>query len=193
MTKTALIVNAGTKFAGKGGTLSTAYAEKAAEILRAAGWNVLETRVDSDWSVKDEVDKVMKADFILAQIPAWWMGAPWTYKRWFDTVFMNVPFGGDGRTHTNPAVNYGRGGHLKGYYMLSTTWNAPRNAFVDPKEFFEGKGIDGVIFPLHKAFQFVGLKPLETFMANDVIKNPTFEADMARFEKTLKANIAKIA
>lgn len=192
MSKNALIVDAGAKLGDQGGTLSKAYADKATEILRAAGWNVMVSHPDSYWVLTDEIEKVSKADFILAQIPIWWMGAPWSYKRWFDLVFMNTPFGSDGRSHTNPAVNYGRGGKLKGFYMLSTTWNAPLNAFVDPKEFFEGKGVDAVLYPLHKAYQFVGFKPLETFMANDVLKNPTFDEDMARFEKALKANLARI-
>ena len=192
MSKNALIVDAGAKLGDHGGTLSKAYADKATEILRAAGWNVMASHPDSYWVLTDEIEKVSKADFILAQIPIWWMGAPWSYKRWFDLVFMNAPFGSDGRSHANPAVNYGRGGKLKGFYMLSTTWNAPLNAFVDPKEFFEGKGVDAVLYPLHKAYQFVGFKPLETFMANDVLKNPTFDEDMARFEKTLKANLSKI-
>lgn len=192
MSKNALIVDAGAKLGGEGGKLSDAYVEKAAEFLRAAGWNVAFSHTDEAWQLEEEAAKVMNADFILAQIPIWWMGAPWSYKRWFDLVFMNTPFGSDGRSHANPAVNYGRGGKLKGRYMLSTTWNAPLNAFVDPKEFFEGKGVDAVLYPLHKAYQFVGFKPLETFMANDVLKNPTFVEDMARFEKTLKANLSKI-
>ncbi len=69
--------------------------------------------------------------------------------------------------------------------MISMTWNAPLEAFTEPMQFFEGKGIDGVLFPMHKTFAFLGMKPLPTFMANDVIKNPTLEADLERFKAHL--------
>ena len=73
--------------------------------------------------------------------------------------------------------------------MISTTWNAPKEAFEDPSQFFEGVGIDGVLFGVHKTFQFLGMQKLPTFMANDVLKNPTHEADFARFKAHLLANI----
>ena len=52
--------------------------------------------------------------------------------------------------------------------------------------FSEVSGIDGVLLPVHKAFQFLGMKPLPSFMANDVDKNPTFEEDRQRFKEHLK-------
>lgn len=94
-------------------------------------------------------------------------------------------------SHANP--NNGRGGLLKGRYRLSTIWNAPLNAFTAPEVFFEGKGIDVVMLPGHKAMQFMGLTPLPTFMANDVVKNPTFEEDFRRFEVHLTAALKKMA
>ena len=45
---------------------------------------------------------------------------------------------------------------------------------------------------MHKAFQFIGLKPMESFMANDVLKNPTHEADFKRFVETVKKNFSAI-
>lgn len=96
-------------------------------------------------------------------------------------------------SHANPDVNDGRGGLLKGRYLLSTTWNAPLNAFTAPEEFFEGKGIDVVMLPRNKAMQFMDLTPLPAFMANDVVKNPTFEEDFRRFEAHLKAALKKMA
>ena len=90
-------------------------------------------------------------------------------------------------SHANPDVNDDRGGLLKGRYLLSTTWNASLNAYTAPEVFFEGKGIDVVMLSVHKAIQFMGLTPLPTFMANDVVKNPTFEEDFRRFEAHLKA------
>lgn len=54
--------------------------------------------------------------------------------------------------------------------MLSLTWNAPRQAFDDPSDFFEAKGVDAVYFPFHKANEFLGMTALPTFLCVDVMK-----------------------
>ena len=69
--------------------------------------------------------------------------------------------------------------------MLSSTWNAPLEAFNEPMQFFEAKGIDGLLFPMHKTFEFLGMRPLPSFIANDVLKNPSIEADLERFKAHL--------
>lgn len=70
-------------------------------------------------------------------------------------------------------------------YMLSVTWNAPAIAFTDPKQFFEAAGVDGVYIATHKAYQFLGMTPLPTFMSNDVIKNPTIDRDIQNYQAHL--------
>jgi modulator of drug activity B len=77
-------------------------------------------------------------------------------------------------------------------YLLSVTWNAPTEAFSDPVQFFEGRGVDAVYFPLHKANQFLGLQPLPTFMCNDVIKAPQIENDFARYRDHLHAALRQL-
>lgn len=57
-------------------------------------------------------------------------------------------------------------------FMLSLTWNAPAEAFTDPKQFFEGRGVDGVYLPFRKANEFLGMQSMSTFIAHDVIKAP---------------------
>ncbi|SQH59812.1 Modulator of drug activity B [Aeromonas caviae] len=71
--------------------------------------------------------------------------------------------------------------------MLSLTWNAPLEAFNDPKQFFEGQGVDGVYLHFHKANQFLGMKALPTFITNDVVKNPNVENETKRFINHLTA------
>jgi modulator of drug activity B len=69
--------------------------------------------------------------------------------------------------------------------MLSLTWNAPQQAFDDPTDFFEAKGVDAVYFPFHKANQFLGMSALPTFLSTDVMKMPNIERDVARYEQHL--------
>lgn len=184
------IINAGASFRGRGGTLSETYVKMATEELQVLGHTVTMTHVEDNWIAEEESRKIAESDSVLVQTPIWWMAPPWQYKRYMDEVFYNpLLSGGDGRHQESPETGYGTGGLARGKsYMLSCTWNAPRAAFENPREFFEGKGIDAVLMPVHKAFQFIGLSPLATFMANDVIKNPTHEADFARFRKHIREN-----
>mgnify|MGYP002238095157 CR=1 FL=1 len=62
---------------------------------------------------------------------------PWQLKRYEDEVFTTGGFTrGDGRTRTEPTKNYGTGGLLtEKRYLLSSTWNAPKEAFDEPGDF----------------------------------------------------------
>lgn len=71
--------------------------------------------------------------------------------------------------------------------MLSLTWNAPKEAFEGLDQFFEGKGIDSVYMPFHKANEFLGMTSLPTFLCNDVIKNPNIEDHPARYRAHLSS------
>ncbi len=90
---------------------------------------------------------------------------------------------GDGRTEDAPKKNYGMGGTLTNTkYMMSLTFNAPEESFNDAAEFFNGKSIDDLMFPMHMNFKFFGMKPMETFACFDVMKNADVENDFKRFE-----------
>lgn len=184
-----LIINAGCRHFGSGGTLNAAFADIACRVLGELGHETTRTDLDAGWDIEEEVRKVLAADAIIVQTPGWWMSTPWQLKKYEDEVFVQPGISnGDGRTRSDPSKRYGTGGRLvEKCYMLSSTWNAPREAFDDPEQFFGGVGIDGVFLPLHKTFEFIGMKPLPTFMANDVFKNPTIEADFKRFEAHLRA------
>ena len=69
--------------------------------------------------------------------------------------------------------------------MFSMTWNAPTQAFDGKDEFLNG-GIDKVLYPMHKAMEFVGMEALPSFMCNDVVKNPQIDADVERYKKHLE-------
>lgn len=184
-----LIVNAAKPFGHSAGKLNTFLSEVAGEALINAGHSVKTTHVDGGYDIEQEIEKYLWSDVIIYQMPAWWMGEPWILKKYVDEVFTGGYgrlFRDDGRTRTNPSRNYGSGGMLQGKkYMLSVTWNAPTAAFEEADEFFEGRGVDAVYFPFHKANQFLGLSPLPTFMCNDVIKQPDIDSDVVRYREHL--------
>ncbi len=184
-----LILDAGCAFHGQGGDLNHLFTNVAKETLESLGHEVTVTEVANDWKVEEEHEKIRAADVLVIQTPGWWMSPPWQLKRYEDEVFTTGGFTrGDGRTRTEPTKNYGTGGLLtEKRYLLSSTWNAPKEAFDEPGDFFEGRGIDGVLLPVHKTLQFLGMHPLESFMANDVLKNPRIEADIERWKAHLKA------
>ncbi|SET41987.1 NAD(P)H-dependent oxidoreductase [Thorsellia anophelis] len=187
------IINAGEAFGHSFGKLNATLAEFAQSELSQLGHEVKLTNIADGYDIENEINHFLWADVIIYQQPAWWMGAPWTLKKYIDEVFTaghQKLYASDGRSRTNPNKNYGKGGLLQGrHYMISATWNAPEAAFDDADEFFEGKGFDAVYFPFHKANQFIGLAPLESFSCHDVIKSPSIESDLARYKTHLQTVI----
>ncbi|MDI6949531.1 NAD(P)H-dependent oxidoreductase, partial [Serratia sp. Se-RSmG] len=163
--------------------------------LDRAGYDVQQTFIDGGYDVQAEVQKFLWADVVIYQMPGWWMGAPWTVKKYIDDVFTEGHgslYASDGRSRSDASKRYGSGGLTQGkQYMLSVTWNAPQQAFDDPADFFEGKGVDAVYFPFHKANQFLGMTGLPTFLTNDVIKNPDVPAALAAYEAHLEKVFGK--
>ena len=187
--KNILLINGAKTFAHSNGQLNDTLTELAQEVLSDLGHQVQVTRADSEYDAKAEVEKFLWADTVIYQMPGWWMGAPWTVKKYIDDVFTEgygSLYANDGRSRSDASKKYGSGGliHDKNY-MLSLTWNAPMDAFNDAEQFFHGVGVDGVYLPFHKANQFLGMQTLPTFIVNDVIKAPEVEAYMAQYRKHL--------
>ncbi|AJI96113.1 flavodoxin-like fold family protein [Yersinia ruckeri] len=184
-----LIINAMKEFAHSKGELNHTLTTEAVECLQELGHQVKITVVDQGYDIETEIENFLWADTLIYQMPAWWMGPPWTLKKYIDDVFTEGHgrlYQSDGRTRSDDNKKYGSGGLLQGKtYMLSVTWNAPMEAFTDPEQFFHGVGIDGVYLPVHKANQFLGMEPLPTFMCNDVIKQPDIAGDIARYRQHL--------
>ncbi|EEY96767.1 modulator of drug activity B [Acinetobacter johnsonii] len=187
--KNILLINGAKTFAHSNGQLNDTLTELAQEVLSGLGHQVQVTRADSEYDAKAEVEKFLWADTVIYQMPGWWMGAPWTVKKYIDDVFTEGHgslYANDGRSRSDASKKYGSGGliHDKNY-MLSLTWNAPMDAFNDAEQFFHGVGVDGVYLPFHKANQFLGMQTLPTFIVNDVIKAPEVEAYMAQYREHL--------
>ena len=187
--KKILLLNGGKQFAHSQGQYNATLHDAAVAFLDRAGFDIKTTFIDGGYDIDEEVQKILWADVVIYQMPGWWMGAPWTVKKYLDEVFTaghGSLYANDGRTRSDASQKYGSGGLIQGKrYMLSLTWNAPLQAFEDPSDFFEGKGVDAVYFPFHKANEFLGMTGLPTFICNDVMKVPSIEQDVARYEQHL--------
>ena len=187
-----LIINAHEYYPFSEGRLNRTLAEKAAQILSANGHALKTTTMQDDYDVAAELEKHRWANVVILQTPVNWMGVPWSFKKYMDEVYTAGMDGrlteGDGRTSEAPKENYGTGGSLTGKkYMLSVTFNAPREAFDDPnQEFFEGRSVDDLLLPAHLNAKFFDMTPLPTFAAFDVMKNPDVENDFKRFDDHLR-------
>lgn len=141
--KNILLLNGGKRFAHSDGRLNQTLHETALAHLDRRGFDLRQTFIDGGYDIPTEVDKFLWADVVIYQMPGWWMGAPWTVKRYIDEVFTaghGSLYASDGRTRSDSTQKYGSGGLVQGKrYMISATWNAPRQAFDDSSDFFEGK------------------------------------------------------
>lgn len=191
-----LILNGAQPYSFAPGKLNAAIAERARAALTAMGHEVRLTTVADGYDVEVEVESHQWADTVILKFPVNWMGVPWSFKKYMEEVYTAGMDGrmcaGDGRTTEAPKANYGMGGTLGGTrYMLSVTFNAPREAFDDPAEpFFAGGSVDDLLRPAHLNAKFFGMSKLPTFAAFDVMKNPQIEDDLARFDAHLKAQFA---
>lgn len=180
-----LLINGKQPFAHSQGQYNDTLHHAAQTHLSSLGHEVQVTEIEQGYDTRSEVEKFLWADVVILQMPGWWMGMPWSVKKYMDKVFTEGHgqlYASDGRSRQDSRRLYGSGGLLQGrQYMLSVTWNAPLSAFDDPNEFFEGKGVDAVYLPVHKAHQFMGMTALPTFMCNDVMKAPQPDQDVARY------------
>jgi len=187
-----LLINGHQRYEGFAeGKLNRTVFEATGKQLTTMGHEVKSTIVDNGYEIPAELEKYRWADAVFVQTPVYWMSVPYLFKKYIDEVFTagigEVLCRDDGRTRSDLSRKYGSGGLLQGKkYMISTTWNAPREAFEDPAQFFEGKGVDGVFMWLHKNFQFFGMEPLPTFSCFDVLKSADVEGDLGRLQEHVK-------
>lgn len=189
--KNIFIINAHQEYPFSKGQLNATLAEKAKTHCESKGYEVKVTTMKDDYTVDEEIEKHQWADVVFLQSPVNWMGVPWSFKKYMDEVYSYGMDGrlcnGDGRTRQDPTVQYGQGGTLTGKrYMLSLTFNAPKESFNDANQYlFQGRGVDDLFLPAHMNFRFFDMKPLETFVCYDVMKNPDIENDFIRFQEHL--------
>ncbi|MCO7226177.1 NAD(P)H-dependent oxidoreductase [Pleionea sp. CnH1-48] len=189
------IINAHHHYPFSEGKLNRTFVDKAISLFEGKGHRVKVLNVDDGYDVQQELSNHQWADFILLQSPVNWMGMPWPFKKYMDEVYTAGMSGelcnGDGRSREDASKHYGAGGTLTNKsYMLSLTFNAPKEAFDDPEQFlFQGKGVEDLMFPMHMNFRFFGMTAHPTFMSNDVMKNPDIENDLNQFIQHINQHI----
>lgn len=184
-----LLINAHQKYEGFAeGKLNQSLIDIMQEEALTRGKNVKITNIEAGYNTDEELQKHLWADLIVIQTPLYWMSVPWIAKKYFDEVYTlnghGVLWENDGRTHSDLSKKYGSGGLVKNKnFMLSTTLNAPPEAFNNKEQFFEGRDMDELFFWLQKMYNFMGFGKVKSFHCYNVIKEPTIEADFKRLRE----------
>jgi len=156
------------------GRFNRSLVEQAVAVL-SPRHTVRVTMVEDGYERQEEQEKWLWADCVILQFPVFWFACPAILKAYMDSVYTRKVFYGK-------ATPYGTGGLLGGKtYMLSTTWNAPEEAFNDTETFYGGLDVDEALIAMHKALQYIGMEPLPSFTIHNVIGNPDFENQCGRF------------
>jgi modulator of drug activity B len=186
------IINGGQKFGHSGGRFNETISKETLNFFKnQSNFEVKTTNINDDYNPATEVANFVWADVIIYHTPIWWFQLPHGFKKYIDVVFTEGHAKGiyksDGRSSENPAVNYGTGGMLHGKkYMLTTSWNAPKEAFTLPGEFFNQHSVDeGVLFGFHRMNAFTGMTPLESMHFHDIEKNADVDNDIKSYHKHL--------
>jgi NADPH dehydrogenase (quinone) len=166
--KKIFVINGGQVFGHSGGRFNKTIFDATLQFFNSnPGFGIRSTDVNHEYDPLQEVENYVWADVVIYHTPIWWFQVPHGLKKYIDIVFTEGHQKGiyqsDGRSSTNPAINYGTGGMLHGKkYMVTTSWNAPATAFTLPGEFFNEHSVDeGPLFGFHRMNAFTGMKPLE--------------------------------
>jgi NADPH dehydrogenase (quinone) len=191
-----LLINAHLTYPGwSEGKLNHAFMDIARSFFKGRSHQVAETLVEGGYSTEEEVEKHTAADLVILQMPVNWFGAPWIYKKYADEVFnlaltKEALLEGDGRTRSDPSRQYGMGGKMQGRkFMISATWNAPRETFDNPNSYlYGGKGTADLFLNITSNYKFCGYDILPDFGAFDIFKKG---AEIPQAFETYKAHLAK--
>ena len=189
------IINGGQKFGHSGGRFNETISKETLEFFKNnSNFEVKITDINNNYNPLEEVNKFVWADVIIYHTPIWWFQLPHGFKKYIDEVFTEGHAKGiyhsDGRSSKNPAINYGTGGMLHGRkYLVTTSWNAPKEAFTLPGEFFNEKSVDdGPLFGFHRMNAFTGMTQMESMHFHDIEKN----ADVPRDLELYKTHLTKL-
>jgi modulator of drug activity B len=190
--KKIFVINGGQKFGHSGGKFNETLTKETITFFEnKADFEVKTTDVNDNYNPAEEVEKFVWADVVIYHTPIWWFQLPHGFKKYIDVVFTEGHNKGiyhsDGRSSQNPTINYGTGGMLHGRkYLLTTSWNAPKEAFTLSGEFFNERSVDdGPLFGFHRMNAFTGMTPMESIHFHDIEKNADVPRDLELYKKHL--------
>jgi modulator of drug activity B len=193
--KKIFVINGGQKFGHSGGKFNKTITETTVDFFEnQPGFEVKYTDINEEYDPAEEVEKYVWADVVIYHTPIWWFQVPHGLKKYIDVVFTeghaNGIYKSDGRSAKNPTINYGTGGMLHGrQYMVTTSWNAPKEAFTLPNEFFMETSVDdGPLFGFHRMNAFTGMTPVQSLHFHDVMKNADIQHNLNIYTDHLTQN-----
>lgn len=190
--KKIFVINGGQKFGHSGGKFNETLTKETITFFEnKVDFEVKTTDVNDDYDPSEEVEKFVWADIVIYHTPIWWFQLPHGFKKYIDVVFTEGHNKGiyhsDGRSSKNPTINYGTGGMLHSRkYLLTTSWNAPKEAFTLSGEFFNERSVDdGPLFGFHRMNAFIGMTHMESIHFHDIEKNADVPRDLELYKKHL--------
>ncbi len=189
-----LIINTHLNYPGWAeGKLNMTFMNIAKAFFTNGGHEVAETFVERGYNPEEEVIKHVEADLVILQTPVNWFSAPWIYKKYVDEVFnaglaSKKLLEDDGRKRQDPSRQYGTGGKMQGRkFMISATWNAPREAFDNTKGvLYGGKGTADLFLHITSNYKFCGYEILPAFGVFDIYKNPDVPTALEEYKQHLE-------
>lgn len=187
--KNTLIINGHEKYPFAKGELNSTFVSVAKETLVDLGHTVKVLTIEDGFDSETTVQDFFWADNIIFQTPVYWFNLPGLFKKFIDEVYNQ----GLMRFIDLEAKDkeYGSTGNLNNKkYMLSTTWNAPKNMFNNPNAYLmQDKNVDDVFISLHLSNRYLGMEKLPTFATYDIYHNPSIGEDLENFKEHLKINL----
>jgi modulator of drug activity B len=196
--KKVLIINAHLTYPNwTEGALNNAFQNVAKDFFQAKGYEVLETQIESGYTIEEEVEKHLETAIVILQMPVNWFGAPWIYKKYADEVFNSGLhsqkfLSGDGRTREDATKQYGSGGKMQGRkFMICATLNAPKEAFDNPEQnLLQGKSAADLFLNITSNYRFCGYDIAPEFNCYNIFKRDDIANDLESYPLHLEKLLA---
>lgn len=182
--KKILLINAHQKYPYAEGKLNQTLHDFMFDFL-SPNYEIQKTNISEPYNMQTEIDKFVQSDIIIIQTPIFWFNIGGKLKTYIDEVFQHGIFFID--QENKDYGDYGLFTNKK--YMFSFTWNSPEKAFNNPSNrLFNGRSSEDVVFNLHATMQFVGMQPIKSFNAHNVVHEPNISLFLSNLEKHLQQN-----
>jgi len=131
--------------------------------------------------VKQEIERLERAELVVFQFPIWWHSVPAMLKGWMDRVFIS------GGLYTS-RMRYDRG-YFKGRRAIcSVTSGAPEVSFTPKGRAGE---VDQILWSFHYSLYYMGFEVLPPYLTHGVQGHGYSYSDSKDFENDMKQSIQR--